>query len=153
VKRDDITLVAAGLVCAFALVLLGYENGHWLFGSTMIAIGFASVWVAPWLWLKFIANGFAIPPGNPEEAAAFRSAAGVVLRIGIPVWLAEITYFSLPSDWQRFDLSMLFAVLQLATPITGALLGFRARVTRKKNEGDAGAPAPPQADQSSSRTP
>jgi hypothetical protein len=152
VNRDDLTLVAAGLVCAFALVLLGYENGHWLFGLTMMATGFVTVWLIPWLWLRFLAYGFTIAPADPEEAAAFQSAARLVLRIGIPVWLAEIAYLSLPNEWDRFDLSWLIAVLQLATPITAILLGLRAKAARTKHTDDAGASSP-QADQSSSRTP
>jgi hypothetical protein len=153
VNRDDITLVAAGFVCAFALVLLGYENGHWLFGLTMMATGFVTVWLIPWLWLRFLAYGFTIAPADPEEAGAFQSAARIVLRIGIPVWLVEIAYLSLPNEWDRFDVSWLIAVLQLATPITAILLGFRAKAARKKNADDAGAIAPAQADQPSSRTP
>ena len=133
-------LLTVGVVCAVILVLVGDENGHWLFGLTMMAIAFVTVWLVPWFWLRFIAFGFTIAPADPAEASAYLTASDIVLRIGIPVWLLEIASLSLPADWNRFDVSWLFSVLQLATPITGALLGFRART------------APPQADQSSSRT-
>jgi hypothetical protein len=153
VSGNDRVLVAAGFVCAIVLVLLGYENGHWLFGLMVMATGFTSIWLTPWLWLRFIAYGFSIAPADPEEAAAFHSAARLVLRIGIPVWLAEIAYLSVPSDWIRIDIGWLLAVAQFATPITAAWLGFRAKATRKYVERDAGAIAPAQADPSSSRTP
>jgi hypothetical protein len=153
VNRGDVVLVSGGVVCAIALVLLGIELGHWAFGLTMLAAAFATVWVSPWLWIRFIAYGFTIPPADLEEAAAYQSAARLVLRIGIPVWLVEVADLSLPNEWDRFDLSWLFAVLQLATPITAIMLGFRAKAARKKNTDDAGAVASAQADQSSSRTP
>jgi hypothetical protein len=152
-NTGDRVFVGLGLLCAIALVFYGYENGHWLFGLTVMAFGFAPAWVSSWLWLRFLAYGFTIAPANVNEVAAFQTAARLVLRIGIPVWLAEIAYLAVPSDWIHFDVTWLIATSQIAAPSLAVWLGFRAKTARKKSECDAAAAAPAQADPSSSRTP
>lgn len=127
----DRILVAVGVVCAAALVVLGYENGHWAFGLMMGALAFSTVWVSPWLWLRFIAYGFTIAPADPEEVAAFQSSARIVLRIGILVWLASIAYLSMPNEWNRYTPGWILAAAQIWTPAIAIWLGYRSKATRK----------------------
>jgi hypothetical protein len=152
VNSGDRIFVGLGIVCAFAIIMLGYQSGNWVIGLTM-ALALSPVWVTPWLWLRFFAYGFSIAPADPDEVAAFHSAARLVLRIGIPVWLASIAYIALPIFWDRSISSWILAASQVTTPAIAVWLGFRAKTANKKSERDTAAAVPPQADPSSSRTP